>query len=520
MAVPDFLAYSQLMAQESPLLQLTRGLQTGVQTAGQLQQMKLQEQQAQQAQQAAQQQQALRAQQIKQAQLQTGALPGQLAQQQQAGAARLNLLQHQITATKLTESQAKQTYLSNRLADLALIPASQRADAYKNIRQEAIDLGASPAELPDKYNDQVSALAQSALAKSPMAADERKFQNQVILQELANRGKVGAAMAKQTGTQLPPGARLVGSQIVTGLPTTTTAVPQAAATQAATPVGTAPGTIAPTVTPPATTTIPTLQPQPTGTVPEMTPPTQQELRAIRTLSEAQPPAAPAAQPFTITPTAAAQTAFEKAAGKQFVDSQTKAVDMANKSAQIVDDINTFTEAAPRIRAPGVPVPIATGPWTGYLAKFDPTGHGQLAIKAQNRLALNLLSMQKFGRVTNKEMSIVQHGTLNVHMQPAAWRVLAPQLQAIAKRNIEYSNFLDACGRIGIRDVGTARTIWNKFMQDNPIINKDGSVNENNIIGWQRYLTPQALKGELETPIVEPKGMIYPGSPEALKKGTQ
>jgi hypothetical protein len=228
-----------------------------------------------------------------------------------------------------------------------------------------------------------------------------------------------------------------------------------------------------------------------------------------TTIKAPPISGPTGPQFTITPIKATEDAYSKQMGQKFADAEDSASTQAQRAQQALIDINTFTRVAPQI-------PLGTGPGAGILAWTSAAG--QRAIKAQNRLALTLLSLQKFGRVTNKEMSIVQNSTLNVHMKPAAYTVLAKQLSAIAQRNVEYQKFLTAASLTGIRNIGIVNSIWNKYMQENPVLDiNTGTVNEENISNWHKYLSPTYLRSELQAPVSVPKGFVYPGSPEAARK---
>jgi hypothetical protein len=459
-----------------------------------------------------------------------------------------HLIAHQMAAARLSGDQAKEAYVQQRLADLAYLPISERKAQYQIFRKDAMSLGVEPPELPQQYDSSVEDLITRAAQNSPRAKDERAFYQKLYYIRLLNEGKLGTAAAKQLGkqlgitpgqlvgtgyvtptgtptpapgapapipgvpTQVPPTAPAAAAPAIAGIPPAPLAAAAAPAVPPA-PAPTAPGvpappmpgipaapgapavpTAAPWVTPPAPTGAPAPVPP---TVPQ-TAPTGKPITGPAAAPGATLPPSPG---ITITPAPTAQKAYETQAAKDFSKAQQSAADTVSKAQEAIEDIDTFVGAAGKI-------PTGTGPWVGHLAWASP--EGQLARKAQNRLALNLLSMQKFGRVTNKEMAIVQKGTLSYYMDPEAWQKLAPQLRAISQRNIEYSNFLNAASNAGIRNVSQAQSIWNKFMQEHPIINQDGSVNAQNVSGWQNYLSPQALKGELETPVVIPKGFKYPG----------
>lgn len=387
-----------------------------------------------------------------------------LEQMPQEFAAEQEFKKHQIATARMSEKEATHKFMMNRFADLNYLPKDQVSSHYQDLRKEALELGVPSNELPEKYDEKVASLAQMAAMRSPEAAAQRKFMNDLLLKKLDVEGKIDLekhkGLAKHT-TGMPEG-QLVGTSYIVD--------------EAAQPPGMAPA------------------------APGMEP-----------TAQAAPQAPPPAPALRLMPSPEAQKAYAAASGKQFAEVQKKASETAGKAAEAVDNIDTFMREAPKIA-------FGTGPIAGMwpFTAFDP--HGNVAKKAQNALALNLLQLQKFGRVTNKEMQIVQDATLNLHMTPEAITRLGPQLRAIAQRNIEYSKFLNAATNVGIRNISQVDSIWHKFLEENPVIdNRTGQVNQNNIGNWQKYLSPQMLRGELQTPVYVPKDFVYPGSPQAQKQ---
>lgn len=466
----------------SPLASLVGGAFQGYGTLQQMQQRQ---------QQMAMQRQQMTTQQLEQQRQQQllQALPQQLKTEQQQRTLQNQVLQHQLAAQNLSAEQLSHKYISSRLADLAAMPADQRSDEYQTMRKDMGKLGYDVNRLPATYDDHAQALTKVAAQKSPAASAYRQFEQKMILAEVNNRARIQAAQARAGGGPITP---TVGGEIIT-------------------PTGAPPtGAVAPTVGAPPTA--PTAQPQIApgiaAAVPGFAPTAPTAPPAAPTMAPATPPPvapSPRAQAgIQITPTKTAEEAFEKGVGAAYSKALDTARVQAQKSDEVQTNIQTFLRNAPKI-------PTGTGPWTGHLARFS--AFGQQAIKAQNALSLGLLAMQKFGRVTNKEMSIVQNATLNVLMDPAAYQRLAQQLSAVAQRNIQYYQFLTAAGNAGIRNVGQTDAIWHKFMQENRVIDPNtGQVNSQNIGNWQKYLTPTALKGELEIPVATPKDFVMPKTP--------
>jgi len=430
-------------------------LQTAIGTMGTVQQQRAQRQ-------TMQQQAALAPVKLQQAQETVREQPLAFAQQQKGQELSHNMLAHQIAVEKITEDQAKQKYMHLALTDLAYLKGPERNAQYQQLVQRGRKLGFQEGELPDKLTPGVEQMINQFAQNSPTAKNERAFQQKLILAKLAGKYKIGAELAKTGATQPPPGSQLVGggtSYIVGG------------------------------------------QQPPPGQQPQLGGQSQQGQQP-QAGQQPQPGQQPQREtPIKIIPTPVAQTAYAKQQAQDFSKAQTTASNNINTIQSGIQDIDTFMSAAAKI-------PTGTGPFAGHLAWSSP--EGQLAIKSQNRLALNLLATQKFGRVTNKEMGIVQQGTLNTKMNPQAWHTLGPQLKIIAQRNIAYSNFLNDAANLGIRSLPQATKIWNKFVNEKPIINADETVNRENAGNYQKYLSPKALRGELESSVFVPKGFKYPG----------
>jgi hypothetical protein len=520
MAVPDFQAYAAPNVLQTGLGAIAGMQQLGAQRqqmAAQREQMTAQQQLMQQRQQQMQQQAALEPLQLQQAREATREQPQAFAAQQKTQQLHQQFLGHQIAASRVTAEQNLQNVAITEAANIFYLQGREQENAYNSYKKRMISLGVDPNEIPATLKDAKDFLFNSA-QNTPVAQDERKFQHQMNLVALANKGKIDIQTYKNMGGQVPPGAQLIGGSYVYGMrgqqeaqaPGQVPAQPPSTLQPPAQQIPLAPGQ-PPTGAMPlaapqpqaegvlATTRMPQqpIQPQlqplgQVGAIPGGTPTVQPVIPAA---------AAPQVAPFRIAPTPIAETAYEKQSAKDFATALGKTATDIPKIQQGIQDIDTFMNVAARI-------PTGTGPWRGHLAWAS--SEGQQAIKSQNRLALNLLSQQKFGRVTNKEMSIVQKGTLNVLMDPEAWRTLGPQLRVTAQRNMAYNNFLNDCANVGIRNLPQATKIWNKFINENPIINADGTVNPKNAGAYQKYLTPQMLRGELETAAYVPKGFKYPG----------
>lgn len=185
----------------------------------------------------------------------------------------------------------------------------------------------------------------------------------------------------------------------------------------------------------------------------------------------------------------AEKKFQEAEGKAYSKALTDAVDVSNKSQDLLDDANTFLTYAPK---------TIYGPLIGgFVSSF--TTAGGLAIKAQNKMVGAMTQQFHWGRITDREMTIIRGMVPSLRMTREGAIKFANIVKASALRGIEYQKFMEATRQVGIRSASQAQTIWNRFMQEHPIISADGTIHTENISGWQSYLTPQALKISMEVP---------------------
>jgi hypothetical protein len=185
------------------------------------------------------------------------------------------------------------------------------------------------------------------------------------------------------------------------------------------------------------------------------------------------------------PQTEAETAMLKKQGQNWADMVKTSTDMSDKARDAEEQINQFTNAYNKLS------PAERGPGFGYFSAL--TSNGQLARKAQNRLALSLLGMQKFGRVTNKEMNIVQNSTLNTHMNPQAAQTLGRELKLIAKREQEYPKFLAALQNNGVTNSGIARTLWDHYIHQYPAVDIKNNLHPENLPKWREYIGKGAIQ---------------------------
>jgi hypothetical protein len=440
------------------------------------------------------------------------ALPQQLKTAATTAVLNQKETQMRIKTASLSNAEATHLYLGHKLSDLMTVPKDQRPQAYQAMKQHLTSMGIDATSLPDNYNAQVENLGKVAQQNLPRSLEDRKFQESIVRDEYNNRAKIAAATARAGGAAATiPGATSIPGGTVSPAGTTPPGSVTPAPAVSAPPISTQPGpaAAAPSVGPaaaPAPAIAPTVVPAPGSIAPASVQPQDETLKTTA------PAPQPSAQGVKITSSAGVEKSYEKQMGTSFGKAMDNATNAANAAFSAIGDIDTFTRMAAKM-------PLGTGPWAGITAPYSAAGNQ--AIKSQNRLVMAMTGMIKMSRLTNKILGMLQNANLNVHMFPSAWKALAPQLKMAALSTIEYQKFLHASSLVGIRNIGLAQSIWSKFQQENPPIDVDsGKILPENLTKWHHYLSPIALKGELERQVDVPQGFVFPGSPEAAKRGAK
>lgn len=180
---------------------------------------------------------------------------------------------------------------------------------------------------------------------------------------------------------------------------------------------------------------------------------------------------------------AANLARQQAQAKAWIEYKKGQQATTQTSQDVLSNIDEFNAAYDKTKLTGG---LLGGEET---ARFS--GAAQEADKAANRLAMNLIPSMHT-RVTQKEFQILQHSTLSRELNPSAVGPLTDQLKASAEGAMEKNNFIQALDAKGITDPQMAESLWGNYVNDNPIVNPDGSVNRKNISNWQPYTTDKAI----------------------------
>lgn len=191
--IPPYLAAAQA---PTGLSALVGGAEQGIGALQAIRQRELQ-QQALQQQMATQQiaQQAARE--------RLGALPAQLAAEQQRRELAIthdvqenSHLRRQLAMDALNADQAGHVMMSRRMADLALAPPEMKEQKYQDIKSELNSIGYDTSKMPQNYDKRVEHSAQIFLYHSPESAVARQHEFEIGKMKLQQAGQLALAQAK------------------------------------------------------------------------------------------------------------------------------------------------------------------------------------------------------------------------------------------------------------------------------------------------------------------------------------
>lgn len=123
----------------------------------------------------------------------------------------------------------------------------------------------------------------------------------------------------------------------------------------------------------------------------------------------------------------------------------------------------------------------------FLVDPKKTAYGEVINKFGTDFVLDFIQRTK-GAISNQEMQRFSESSPGLTATRKGNELIANTLEAVELRNQEKAQFLRAyINQNGTLD-GSEQT-WNKFIDDNPIINEDMSLNRKNISDWKRYINP-------------------------------
>ncbi len=248
-STPDYLGFAKERPKESPL---TTAIESGTAMYGELQKFA-----------GEKQRQDIQAEELKQKKMTTEDMPGSLARKKeteeqviaqgkqilQEGKLKLGALPGELSRKQTTEEQAirqnamflkaypeslklgldaqqlanaqarltnqvsqmsvddlKHNHVQNDLADIAEIATKDKdlaAQIYKEKREHFIAMGEDPKSIPQEFDKRAQMEANKALGHSAAAAEERKYQQELVKQALVNKGALAVATAKELAAGTP-----------------------------------------------------------------------------------------------------------------------------------------------------------------------------------------------------------------------------------------------------------------------------------------------------------------------------
>lgn len=179
-------------------------------------------------------------------------------------------------------------------------------------------------------------------------------------------------------------------------------------------------------------------------------------------------------------------AYGKRSGEDFAAMQTEANKIAVGAQEQKVTINNLRNS---IKGAVVKGPL----YPKFLAGMFPGG--AKAFKEQATLVIDTIKSLKGAgnRVMATEFAVLDKMFPTITTNPRAATVVLNWLDAANARSIEYSKFVNVLQRKGVNNIGIVSDLWNKFIDQNPFVTKDGVVDKERIYKWREYVTDKALK---------------------------
>ena len=179
---------------------------------------------------------------------------------------------------------------------------------------------------------------------------------------------------------------------------------------------------------------------------------------------------------------------------------------ADAAAASIDDINAYRQAMKNFQ-PGpfagtIGLPLAKAKYMlqemgitdrdkkneAYISSAD--AMEALSAKMQLNDASSLLKGQ--GQISDGEREIVKQMSPTLRTNPGATEMILAQKEMSAKRLVAREKFYRMYYHLN-RTYAGASTQWQRFVQENPVINNDGTVNSSNADNFYSYLNPNSKK---------------------------
>ena len=188
-----------------------------------------------------------------------------------------------------------------------------------------------------------------------------------------------------------------------------------------------------------------------------------------------------------------ETAEQRARGTLLAKEEARQAELSNTMAPKIDLLNQMEGLLTSGK-------VETGPLAGRLVNVS--SNAGLFSSFVKQLSLENSALLK-GAVSNYEQEILKGSVPNENLQESANIERIAGWRAALKRTQERADF-NAEWRAVNGTIDGANTAWNKFIENKPIIDKSGKVNEQNVSGWQEFITGGA--GQSQQPATPQGGM--------------
>lgn len=192
--------------------------------------------------------------------------------------------------------------------------------------------------------------------------------------------------------------------------------------------------------------------------------------------------------------------------KAMLDSDQKKLDRVTESADnaqsLISNIQNFRNALGKFETgTGAGLKLQAGQLDqsvlgGAFSNRDSVAAGEAIKNFGTSFVLNFVQQTK-GAISDNEMKTFTKASPGIENTRAGNERIANAMEASAQRTVEKANFL----RAYIENNGSlsgSEAAWRKFVNENPIIDKDFNLNLNNVGSWQNYLNSGYKKSNTNT----------------------
>lgn len=192
--------------------------------------------------------------------------------------------------------------------------------------------------------------------------------------------------------------------------------------------------------------------------------------------------------------------------KAMLDSDQKKLDRVTESADnaqsLISNIQNFRNALGKFETgTGAGVKLQAGQLDqsvlgGAFSNRDSVAAGEAIKNFGTSFVLNFVQQTK-GAISDNEMKTFTKASPGIENTRTGNERIANAMEASAQRTVEKANFL----RAYIEQNGSlsgSESAWIKFVNENPVIDKDFNLNLDNVGNWQNYLNSGYKKSSVNT----------------------